>query len=327
MFYHVGQCFRKNPRMGEPLPSPIPPQDEPQQAALHTPISERPVHKVFLGPSGLRAGWRLLLYLAVVATMYLLVGAVVYYLPELGIRGVRIDLIVEIGRLVFVVGIPTLLMARIEGRPIGCYGLPGRSAFGKLFWAGAAWGLAALTVLMLCMHWAGVFDFGSVVLHGGRLIKFAAFWAFLFLLVGLQEELLVRGYPQHVLTEALGFWPAAVVGSLAFGGIHFWNPGENWIGLAGAALIGLFFCLTLRRTGNLWFAVGFHASWDWGESFLYSVPDSGAKSPGHLLSSSFHGSPWLTGGSVGPEGSVFLFLVIALIWVAFDRMYRQAKYC
>ena len=98
------------------------------------------------------------------------------------------------------------------------------------------------------------------------------------------------------------------------------------MGLSGAALIGLFFCLTLRRTGNLWFAVGFHASWDWGESFLYSVPDSGEKAPGHLLSSSFHGSPWLTGGSVGPEGSVFLFLVIALVFVAFDRIYRQAKY-
>ncbi len=91
-------------------------------------------------------------------------------------------------------------------------------------------------------------------------------------------------------------------------------------------MIGLFFCLTLRRTGNLWFAVGFHAAWDWGESFLYSVPDSGEKAPGHLLSSSFHGSPWLTGGSVGPEGSVFLFLVIALVWVAFDKVYRQAKY-
>jgi membrane protease YdiL (CAAX protease family) len=258
--------------------------------------------------------------------MYMLLGAALYYLPDVGIRGVRIDLIAELGRLVFVAAVPTLLMARIEGRQFGSYGLPRQGGFGKLFWGGAAWGIGALTVLMLCMHWAGVFDFGTVVLHGGRLVKFAAFWGCVFLLVGLQEELLFRGYPQSVLTEGVGFWPAAVLGSLAFGGIHFWNPGENWIGLSGAALIGLFFCLTLRRTGNLWFAVGFHASWDWGESFLYSVPDSGEKAPGHLLSSSFHGSPWLTGGSVGPEGSVFLFLVIALVWVAFDRMYRQEKY-
>ncbi len=118
--------------------------------------------------------------------MYMVLGAALYYLPDLGIRGVRIDLIAELGRLVFVAAIPTLLMARIEGRPFGSYGLPRQGGFGKLFWGGAVWGIAALTVLMLCMHWAGVFDFGSVVLHGGRLVKFAAFWGCVFLLVGLQ---------------------------------------------------------------------------------------------------------------------------------------------
>ncbi len=96
--------------------------------------------------------------------------------------------------------------------------------------------------------------------------------------------------------------------------------------MLAAALIGFFFCLTLRRTGNLWFAVGFHAAWDWGESFLYSVPDSGEMVTGHLLKSSFHGSTWLTGGSVGPEGSVLVFILIALLWVAFNRLYPDVKY-
>ena len=91
--------------------------------------------------------------------------------------------------------------------------------------------------------------------------------------------------------------------------------------LLAAAFIGFFFCLTLRRTGNLWFAVGFHAAWDWGETFFYSVPDSGMVAPGHLLRSSLHGADWLSGGSVGPEGSVLCFVVIALLWIAFDRMY------
>jgi hypothetical protein len=48
--------------------------------------------------------------------------------------------------------------------------------------------------------------------------------------------------------------------------------------------------------------------------------------PGHLLHSSFHGSRWITGGSVGPEGSVLVFVVIALTWVAFSRMYPEVKY-
>jgi uncharacterized protein len=108
--------------------------------------------------------------------------------------------------------------------------------------------------------------------------------------------------------------------------LHIGNPGETWVGLVAVAAIGLFFCLTLRRTGNLWFAVGFHASWDWGESYLYSVPDSGGMVTGHLMHSSFHGSRWLTGGSVGPEGSMLVFMVLALTAVAFDRVYPEVKY-
>jgi len=72
--------------------------------------------------------------------------------------------------------------------------------------------------------------------------------------------------------------------------------------------------------------VGFHAAWDWGETFFYSVPDSGTVFPGHLLSSSLHGAPWLSGGSVGPEGSVLCFVVIVLLAAAFDRMYPEVKY-
>jgi hypothetical protein len=67
-------------------------------------------------------------------------------------------------------------------------------------------------------------------------------------------------------------------------------------------------------------------AWDWGESYLYSVPDSGAVLPGHLLSSRFHGPEWLTGGSVGPEGSYFVFAVIGALWVLFDRVYPEVMY-
>ena len=76
----------------------------------------------------------------------------------------------------------------------------------------------------------------------------------------------------------------------------------------------------------MWWAVGFHMAWDWGESYLYSVPDSGAILPGHLINSSLHGPVWLTGGSVGPEGSYLAFVVIGTLWVLFDRAYPEVKY-
>ena len=97
------------------------------------------------------------------------------------------------------------------------------------------------------------------------------------------------------------------------------------MGALSVFVIGMFFCLTLRRTGNLWFAVGLHASFDWGETFLFSVPNSGIVASGHLLNSSFHGPVWLTGGTVGPEGSVMAFVVVALAAVIFSRVFRRGK--
>jgi hypothetical protein len=221
--------------------------------------------------------------------------------------------------------LPALFLSKLEGRRFGTYGLPVHGAFGKQFWLGAVWGLAAITVLLLVMRGFGVFYFGYLALHGMRVLKFAAFWGAVFLAVGLYEDFLFRGYSLFTLGEAIGFWPAAILLSFTFGFIHLGNSGESCLGALAAACIGLFFCLTLRRTGTLWFAVGMHASWDWGESFLYSVPDSGQVAPGHLLSSSFHGARWLTGGSVGPEGSVFVFVLTAGMWLLFDRLYPSAQ--
>ena len=282
------------------------------------------VRTVFLGPGGLRAGWGLAFYVAMfyvlqfVATRW--AGSV-----ELGASGLWSMMLMELGLLVAAV-VPAAILGRVEKRAWGTYGLPGRSAFGRLFWVGAVWGFASITLLMATMYGMRVFDFGHLAIHGGRIVRFALFWAVYFLLVGFFEEFLLRGYSQFTLTRLIGFWPAAVMLSCTFGLIHLQNAGEEWTGLLAAAAIGFFFCLTLRRTGSLWFAVGFHMAWDWGETFFYSVPDSGTIFPGHLLKSSFHGPRWLTGGMVGPEGSVICFVVIALVWAAFARVYPEVKY-
>jgi membrane protease YdiL (CAAX protease family) len=282
--------------------------------------------RIFLGADGLRPIWRLLFYLAMSRVLFLLLDASLNFVAD---RSHVLQLWIEMASecvLLLAAIVPAVAMARLEWRRVDDYGLSRREAFGKLFWIGGLWGIAALTVLMLALHGAGAFTFGRFALHGWRILKFAVFWGAFFLIVAFAEEFLLRGYSQFTLSQATGFWPAAVLLSAAFGAIHFLNPGEAWQGTLAAAGIGFFFCLTLRRTGSLWFAVGFHAAWDWGESYLYSVPDSGGVSPGHLLKSSFHGPKWLTGGSVGPEGSVLIFVLLGVLWIVFDQVYPEVKY-
>lgn len=278
-------------------------------------------HTLFWGHDGLRPGWGFLFY--AVAFLLLQKLAVHFaWMRDLGDSGLWSRMLEEIGDLLAAI-IPAIVLARVERRPWSAYGLPLRKAFGRLFWFGVVWGFLAISLVILAIYTQHGYTPGHIILHGPRLLRFVAFWTSYFLLVGLFEDFLFRGYAQFTLARGVGFWPAAFALSCVFGLIHRGNEGERWSGVLIAAVIGLFFCLTLRRTGSLWFAIGFHAAWDWGETFFYSVPDSGMVAPGHLLSSNLQGPAWLTGGSVGPEGSVFCYLAVALVCLAFHQVYRR----
>jgi hypothetical protein len=82
--------------------------------------------------------------------------------------------------------------------------------------------------------------------------------------------------------------------------------------MLSAGLISIVFCLSLWRTGSLWWAIGFHAAWDWTESFLYGVSDSGMVVQGHLFHTHPEGRPIFSGGLTGPEGSLFILPIVAL---------------
>jgi uncharacterized protein len=294
-------------------------------ASIHRETSLSPLLDIFIGPNGVYPGIRWLIYLCLGYVFFRTLGDLIHDLhPEPG-GPIWWGLLSQAG-IVFATIFPAFVMARIEKRPFGAFGLPTKNAFRRNFWIGTLWGILSLSVLMIALRFSGAFEFGSLSIHGWQIAKYALYYALFFLMVGFFEEFLLRGYSQWVLSQGMNFWPAAALLSAGFGALHSANPGESKAGVAAAALIGFFFCLTLRRTGDLWWAIGFHMSWDWGESYFYSVPDSGGMMPGHLLNSSFHGPVWLTGGSVGPEGSLLVFAVIVALWVVFDRMYPEVKY-
>ena len=115
----------------------------------------------------------------------------------------------------------------------------------------------------------GSFSFGSPALHGADIWKYGALWTLPLFLSALFEDFLYRGYLLFTLTSGIGFWPAAVVTSLLMGGAHYFNPGGHGLGPVTAFLYCLATCVVIRRTGDLWMALGIHAAWSWGEVFFY----------------------------------------------------------
>jgi len=268
---------------------------------------------LFHNEHGLRAGWRLLVYLLLVlgGGAIVMLGLRLFLTPKRGVPTAMILLSQEVVGFALVYG-AALVMSRLERRSVGAYGLPMTEALGSKFWLGFLFGLLEVSLLIgLIAAFCG-YSFGSLAVHGSEIVQWGLFHLLLFFFVGLFEEFLFRGYMQYTLADGIGFWPAAILLSVLFGGLHLGNPGEGLVGAAGVVVVAIFFCFTLKRTGNLWYAVGLHASFDWGETYLFSVPNSGTTMQGSLSHSVLHGPTWLTGGTVGPEGSVFCFLTMAL---------------
>jgi uncharacterized protein len=282
----------------------------------------------FAGPDGIRAGWRWLIFVGILlacAAVLLVACMAAGFLPRPGAPQAAMltapSMAIQEAISVIAMFIAAVIMSKIEKRPLARYGLPARQAFGRLFWQGVIWGSVSITVTLAVIAALRGMSLSKMTLSGTSVAAYGATWGVVFLLTGFFEEFVFRGYSQFTLTTGMGFWPAAVLLSVLFGAIHLGNTGESWAGALSAALIGFFFCFTLRRTGTIWFAVGLHFAWDYGETFVYGVPDSGIVAPGHLLNSSFHGARWLTGGAVGPEASAVCFGVLVLLFLIFHFAY------
>jgi uncharacterized protein len=287
-----------------------------------------PRYGIWKGPNGLRAGWRLLIFLAILVPLI--------YGMSRGVdavsRRMHADLSTPLGQvlsidlLVLPLLIATRIVGRIERRTFADYGLPWRRAFGRQFWQGFGFSFASFTVLLLVMRLVGVFSFGPIALHGFDVWEYGAAWVALLFLGALLEDFLYRGYLLFTLTTGIGFWPAAVVTSLLMGGMHYFNPSGHGLGPVTATIYCLVTVLVLRRTGDLWMPLGIHSAWAWAEVYFYGVPDSGYRADGHLFNASFHGHLLLTGGGFGPEASIFTLLMLASWIVIFSVWLRGVRY-
>jgi uncharacterized protein len=289
----------------------------PPLAEVNPPEPDQPQgNATTFGPHGLHSGCRAILFLFVYfAFLVALLIPYSIYDPSALKQGAqpewRAELRIQVQTLDFSATLfATLLFAWLERRRLGDYGLPLRAAFGRQFWIGGLTGFAEVALFIGILASTGYCSLGPLQLHGTAVLRFASLWGIAFLLVGLGEELLMRGYILTALTRVIGFWPSALATSLLFALIHIKNPGETRFGLFDVFVFGMIASLMLRRTGSLWLSIGYHVFWDWGQSFFFGVPDSGLVIAGSLLRTKTTGPVLLTGGSTGPEGSVLVFLML-----------------
>ena len=132
-----------------------------------------------------------------------------------------------------------------------------------------------------------------------------------FALVGVAEEILMRGYPFDVLLRQGSIWSALLVTSMLFSLMHAMNPDISWMGFGNILLAGIWLGVARLVTGSLWLPISLHTGWNFFLGSVFGFPVSGIHERS-LFVTETGGPAIITGGTFGPEGGLLATAVLLL---------------
>lgn len=146
----------------------------------------------------------------------------------------------------------------------------------------------------------------------------------LFIIVSLNEEIMVRGYIlNNLLTTMNKFW-ALLLSSSIFALLHVFNSGLSTIGIINLLLAGILLGSTYIYTKNLWFPISLHLFWNFiqGPVLGYKVSGMNLSS---MISIETVGDNIYTGGKFGFEGSIVCTILMVISIVAIIYYYERKE--
>lgn len=289
----------------------------------------------------LRTGWRVLLHLMLWVLIQIFAGIVIgspltviltRFIPVL--EPIADNLLFYLLNLLLVVALTWYMAVYIDHRQLRTLGLQ----LDRRWWSDLAFGLILGAILMSAIFvtewslgWIAITDHFHVGLPD---TSFAvAIWQpiVLFIVVGINEELLSRGYQLRNLAEGLTqlcggrrlalLW-AWFVSSTLFGLLHIFNPNSTWVSTMGLIVAGVCLGFGYITTGRLGIPIGLHITWNFFQGNVYGFPVSGNILSGTTVFQVQQSGPRLwTGGEFGPEAgmigiiALIIGILLTLFWV------------
>jgi uncharacterized protein len=289
------------------------------------------------GEKRLRAGWRILAHLLVLLLLFMLSS---FNLMPSGLPQNRlVDFILKVigENLSWMIIVLSLLIAGkfLDRRPFKSYGF----ALDRAWWLDMGFGLA-LGALLMAVIFGVEYALGWVTVTPTLEPSQPLFWEdiffylLLFISVGIQEEVMSRGYWLRNIAEGLNFrrigpraalWISYAISSSIFGLLHFANPNSSWVSTVNLILAGLFLGLPYLLTGELAISIGLHITWNFFQGNVFGFPVSGMRTGTTLITIQQSGPQLWTGGAFGPEAgligiaAIVIGSLLILLWVKSTR--------
>lgn len=196
----------------------------------------------------------------------------------------------------------------IEARHLSSMGMRKEKAVTH-YLQGLAVGLLLISAIVLI---PAVFGINRIALCTNINFGLIGLYLIGFLIQGMSEEFIFRGYFMNTLASRHNPVIAVIVSSCAFSLAHIFNPGYNLLIFFNLALFGAFASLYMIYFDDIWGVCAVHSIWNFTQGNFYGISVSGTGNTESIFrTTAASSSAVLTGGDFGAEGSIITTIVLA----------------
>lgn len=176
---------------------------------------------------------------------------------------------------------------------------------------GLVTGFVMLSLSVLISWICGTLKYNGFVL-GDSIAMFFAFLAG-FVIQGMGEEVLLRGYLMISIAGRNSIVLAVFSNSILFSLLHITNSGVSVIGIINLALFGVFASLYVLKSNSIWGACAVHSMWNFAQGNIFGIKVSGLDTGVSLFSFiPTDAGKILNGGEFGLEGGLAVTIVLCV---------------
>ena len=212
----------------------------------------------------------------------------------------------------FMIVVSILYCRWIEKRKAYTLGFGKRGAITE-YLLGMVIGLVMISLPVLACYLSGCIT--VTVSENTNPIMIIVFF-FCFVLQGMGEEALFRGYLLTTLARRTKIWGAIIISSLMFALFHTGNESFSIIAFINIFLFGIFASVFMLKRGSIWAVGAIHTVWNFVQGNIFGFNVSGNPKFDSVFNCVGEKYGWvLHGGEFGPEGGlgVTVVLMIAIL--------------
>lgn len=269
------------------------------------------MRKIFInGNSQIRAGWKLLMVISLSVLLLIGMGMILNQIHLKDPYGITIFI-------AFILAI-AIMLKYVDKKAFQYIGVKSINKNYKYFFAGLFAGAIFIILNIIILIVIGQASFSGSFLTP-NITTSVVTGILLFIIVGIAEEMLFRGYIIMTMQQMGKWWLSALVSALIFALSHgALNDNISSIAVFNLFLGGLLLAYIFIKMKNIWMCVGFHITWNYFQGYIFGISVSG-RTVGTAMYTVNINENNLAGGAFGLEGGIIntVVLVGAFIYVWF----------